>query len=250
MTAAERAIELDPTLAQAHVALGLAYAHNLEWNRSEAAFQTALRLQPDNVEALIQYGRVLQATGRAREAVQWLQSARRTDPQSAVIQANLAHAYFLQGLLDSAHVIIERAFLLDKNLPTRAVGTHILLVEGRWAEAKALVKDGETPSASIAYTLAKTGDTVAAMARLRAAEEERPRSAVLETTRAMVALAQNDTARALDALERATDAGEIWFMTEQVTHPAWDPVRATPRFAAIVRRLKFPRSAVADPRRN
>jgi adenylate cyclase len=59
LDAAARSIRLDSTRAEPHVARGLAYEHNLEWQLAEAAFRKALTLEPDHVEARIQYGRFL-----------------------------------------------------------------------------------------------------------------------------------------------------------------------------------------------
>jgi hypothetical protein len=66
--------------------------------------------------------------------------------------------------------------------------------------------------------------------------------------RAYTMMALNDTAQALDALERAMNAGDNWFMTENLMNPIWDPVRGSPHFADIVvRGLKLPLSAAVRP---
>ena len=46
-----------------------------------------------------------------------------------------------------------------------------------------------------------------------------------------------DTARALDALERATDTGETWFVWYSIADPIYDPVRKSARFLTLLQRV-------------
>jgi serine/threonine-protein kinase len=242
LDAAARSIRLDSTRAEPHVARALAYEHNLEWQLAEAEFRKALMLEPNHVEAHIQYGRFLGATGKAREALGELEAAWRADPESAVILSNMANRYMIMRRLDSARVFIDRALQSDKeNLSTRVVAINILLMEGRIADAAARAR-AETRGAMANYALVLAGDTATAMDRLRVEDRRNPEVGL---TRAFTWLALNDTAQALGALEQATAAGEIWFMTQPVSSPIWDPVRGSARFAAIVQRLKLPPSAAA-----
>ena len=250
LDAAARSIRLDSTRAEPHVARGLAYEHNLEWQLAEAAFRKALTLEPNHVEAHIQYGRFLTVFGKPREALRELEAARRADPESAVILSNMAYAYVMLRRLDSARVFIDGALQSDKeNLPTRNLAMYILLREGRMAEAAASaravtrgVAEGVYVARYANYILVYAGDTAAAMDRLRTAERQGRR---IELMRTFTMLALGDTAQALSALEQATAAGEIWFMTEPLSLPTWDPVRGSARFAAIVQRLKLPASAAS-----
>jgi hypothetical protein len=53
----------------------------------------------------------------------------------------------------------------------------------------------------------------------------------------MLLLGIGDTTRLLDELERATEAGEIWPTSISLSERFFDPVRKSPRFAAVVRRV-------------
>jgi serine/threonine-protein kinase len=248
VSSARRALEFDSTLAQPHVALGLAHEHNMEWDRAETELRTALRLHADDVEARVQYGRYLVTRSRIREGLEQLQVGRRADPASALVLSHVALGHYLLGQQDSARIVSEQAIQSGAmNLTTRTFGALINLRDGRRAEAISLVSSVNAPGAPVVqFVLAAAGDTASAMARLRAVESEQPRSEFLETLRAYTMLGIRDTARALTALERATDAHEIWFMILSTTDHMWDPVRESARYKAVMRRVGLDGRVVSD----
>jgi len=63
---------------------------------------------------------------------------------------------------------------------------------------------------------------------------------MLETARFTAMLGIGDTARALDALERATAAKEIWPSTWPIFSPAFDPIRGSARFQKILKEIGLP----------
>ena len=81
--AAEKAIQLDPLLAEAHDALGMAYARDGQWEQSEKSFRRAIELDPSRSESyddLAMY--LLLPLGRIEEAVHQMHIAEKTDPLS------------------------------------------------------------------------------------------------------------------------------------------------------------------------
>ena len=249
VSTAGRAIELDPTLALPHVALGVAHEHNLQWQRAEAEFQKALDLEPNHTEALIQYGRYLLAVGRLNEAEDKARAALRTDPFSAVALSHIAYAYRSRRRPDSARAIIDSAVRIDpENLPTRVIGARIRLHDGDLKGARALVPVMNwTSDGDYAMVLIASGDTAGALAALRAVEGETPPSPNVESLRASIWIALKDTARSLAAMTKATEDGEIWFMRYPVSDPRYDFVRGTAGFATLLKRLGLPASLAAIP---
>jgi len=241
---AERALRLDPSLAGPHVALGLVYEHNYEWRRAQTEFETAVRLRrPADVEPLVQYGRILSQVGRLDEALKQLLMARDVEPASSLVLGHLSFVYYLLGQMDSAVVESERAFQSDSLvLTTLTLGALVRLKAGRRAEAVGLALRAPPTGGSNGgiYVLAAAGDTVVAMARLRALESIRPPVWMLETARFTAMLGVGDTARALDALERATAAKEIWPSTWPIFSPAFDPIRGSERFQKILQEIGLP----------
>ena len=246
---AGRAIELDPTLALPHVALGVAYEHNMQWQRAEAEFQKALDLEPNHTEALIQYGRYLMVVGRLKEALDPFRAALRTDPFSAVALSLMSYTYHMLRIQDSARVNINRAVQTDpENLTTRTLGSRIRLHNSDLAGARALVPVmNSNTDTDYAVVLIATGDTAGALRALRATEGETPPSPNVETLRASIWMALKDSTRSLAALAKATEDGEIWFMRRPVGDPHYDFVRGTAGFASLLRRLGLPASLATMP---
>jgi tetratricopeptide (TPR) repeat protein len=83
---AERAIQLDPLLEEAHDALGVVYARDGQWSRAEASFRRAIELNPNSELTRVNYvTSLLWPLGRIDEAVQQLRAAERSDPLSPTL---------------------------------------------------------------------------------------------------------------------------------------------------------------------
>jgi TolB-like protein/Flp pilus assembly protein TadD len=88
--AAEKAIELDPLLAEAHDALGMMYAREGEWQQAEKSFRHAIELDPNRSMTYDDFGVwLLYVLGRNQEALQQLRLAEKADPLSPAIHAHL-----------------------------------------------------------------------------------------------------------------------------------------------------------------
>jgi tetratricopeptide (TPR) repeat protein len=232
LVAAHRALALDSTLALPHVALGIAHMQAYEWVPAAAELATAVRLDPNDVEGRVQYARLLRVGNRYGEALAQLQAARSVDPASALVLSHLAWTYFVAGQMDSALVEIRHAVETDPtNLSTRYFAERVYLASNRLAEARAIAAaypDG--------YGLAKVGDTLAARQLLHSLDMRPPQWGD-ETQRGMTYLGLGDTANALSALERASDAKELWLITSDPGDPGYDPIRGSTRFRKLLERV-------------
>src|SRR5262249_13140091 len=82
-TAASKAIQLDPLLAEAHSALGAAYARDAQWEPAEQSFRRAIEIDPNSSAIHDQFARFFfWPLGRMPEAVREMRSAERSDPLS------------------------------------------------------------------------------------------------------------------------------------------------------------------------
>ena len=87
--AAEKAIQLDPLLAEAHDALGMAYARDAQWEQSEKSFRRAIELDPSRSMSYAHFAMfLLLPLGRIEEALQQMRVAEKADPLSPDVHAN------------------------------------------------------------------------------------------------------------------------------------------------------------------
>ena len=247
MAAANRAIALDSTLADPHAALGAVYAATGQWQAFEDEFRRALKLEPDNVPVLHAYARLLLVfRGNVREAIEQLRHARRLERGSALISSWLAYAFFVDGHVDSAMAEYSQAARLDSTIgPVINLGSLLNLSQGRDSVARRLMRVAPPPyvMSNAPYVYARLGDTVKANVLIRAMESSNPRPWFTDVAQATVQLAMGDSAGALGSLERSARAyGPVWVMYLPIADPAFDLVRASPRFIQLLERARL------DPR--
>jgi TolB-like protein/DNA-binding winged helix-turn-helix (wHTH) protein/Tfp pilus assembly protein PilF len=103
-SAAEKALQLDDSLAEAHTSLAaVKILQDWDWQGAEKEFHRAIELNPNFAQAHHWYGNLLLGPeGRHDEAIAQLQLAQQLDPLSPIIQADLGFGYFLAGRYDMA----------------------------------------------------------------------------------------------------------------------------------------------------
>ena len=115
--AANRALELDTTEAEAHVALGMMHSHAWEWDAAGDEFRHALALDWTDASAHTQYARYLVAVGRPQDALTELRIAEQRDPGSAVAPAWMIAANLALGRVDEALAQSQTIFEIDSTVP-------------------------------------------------------------------------------------------------------------------------------------
>src|SRR5215472_5200486 len=95
---AEKAIQLDPLLAEAHDALGMAYARDAKWEQAEESFRRAIELDPSDSQAYLHLANyLLWPLGRVDEVVKQLRVGEKTDPLAPPIHNVLAYVLMSAG---------------------------------------------------------------------------------------------------------------------------------------------------------
>ncbi len=135
--AADKALELDDRLAEAHAALGAVKWFGNDVEGAEAAYQRALALNPDSVDGNLHYGYLLGRTARYPESVALFQKAVEMDPLSLEAVNGLGQSLLWLGRFDEGFAWLERALEIDpqSSYALAMLGKYHWLVTGRLDEA-------------------------------------------------------------------------------------------------------------------
>jgi serine/threonine-protein kinase len=237
--AIDRALQLDSLGAESHAASGLVSALAGRWSEAWTAYQRAIELDPNYAVTYRLALSTLAVLGHEADAVAATRALVERDPLSSVTFTVIAMTQLSFGHRDEALATAKRAVELDAaGAMPRAMLANALLAAGRPDSARALAASaGHTPNTTpwIGWVLAATGDREGTAALVREVEGQRGRQASANITIAFAALGVGDTTRALDALERAAAAREAVGFMAPFGLPAYDAIRGSARFAAVIR---------------
>jgi len=137
--AAERALDIDPGLAEGHVALAaIIEAYDWNWHSAEYEYRRAIELNSALPAAHLWYGMFLRDQGRLKEALPELRHAAELEPFSVFTAVNLAHAYLMAGNYGEAEEQARHAADLAPDLVSAEVLlANIYRAQSRTAEADA-----------------------------------------------------------------------------------------------------------------
>lgn len=244
--AAERALELDPSLGEAHVALASARL-NHEWNRdaAEREFRRGLELSPGYAAGHHWYSLYLLAAGRPGESLAAIRRARELDPLSPVTGTALARHHYYTRRYPRSIAEYRRVLAADSGFVTALLGLGAALDQAGDHAAAAeqyrralLVLGGPQPVvvALLGHARGAAGDREGAREALRALGEAARARYVPAEYRALVHLGLGENEAALRALEDAyrNRSGAMVYLGVE---PMLDPLRADPRFQDLVRRV-------------
>lgn len=243
--AAERALTLDDSLAEAHASLGLVkLLHDWEWAEAERRFQRAIVLKPGLATAHHWYAEFLMARGRTEEALAELQRAENLDPLSVILPTDRCRALYFARRYPEALASCRRALDADATF-VPALITDGMVREEAAGPAEALVPYrevarllGNDPHARtlIARATALAGDAPAARRMLAEIEEQARVRYISPYSMALVHSALGDRDAAFRELERAVAERSSW-MTYLAVNPRLDALRGDPRFADVLKRV-------------
>lgn len=242
--AAERAVALDESLAEAQAAVGLV-RFRLEWNWSgaERALDRACELNPGLAPAHQRRALLLCALGRHDEALAAIRRAHELDPLSLIISTAVGRILHFQQRYEDAIQQCRRTLEMDRYfLPAHLDLGMAYALCGRYSEALAefeacLALDTRSVLLAVyAHTCAAAGQRARAegvVSDLRARHASGSASSY-DLGLALTGLGQDD--EALDWLERALDAraGLLVFLKIE---PMFDRLRPHPRFGRLLKRL-------------
>src|SRR5215510_495971 len=158
-SAAEKAIELDPLLADAHEALGLVYSRYGQWEQAEKSFRYAIQLDPHRSITYTEFALyLLRVLGRNNEAIQLLRIAERADPLSPEVQSAMGFLLIAAGRFNEAAEYCPKMSAEDA-LKKVCLG-RVRLGQGNFSEAiRFLAEEDGNPARRgfLGYAYARAG---------------------------------------------------------------------------------------------
>jgi serine/threonine-protein kinase len=240
---ARRALALDSTIADAHVALAhILFAFDFDWNASEHEFRRAIALNPADVRTRVLFAIPLQDQGRVDEALAQLDTARSIDPLAPIIGAVRGRVYVNARRPTEAIAPLREALAASPHLDLayQQLG-HARLMMGSHAEAiaafrQAAALSGVRDSAQLGYAYAIAGRRVEAEQILRRLVDSSTRRYIPPFHVAMAFTGLGDKEAAFAWLQRGI-AERGSFMDGVKVTPAFVPLHDDPRWASLLHRM-------------
>jgi serine/threonine-protein kinase len=244
---AKKALELDPSLAEAHTSLGwVTFIYEWDWVEAEREFRRAIDLDPRYSIARQWYAWLLVAMGRVDEALAQGRLSVELDPSSVSIRRTLAWLHIMARQPEAAIASLRRTVALD---PTSEETLRVLglayLEKGLHEDALASFQEALQIAPDMAYAVAGIGATHA-----RAGHPEGVQAALAELDRmgreryvspvayAMIHAARGDADATFEWLEKGYEERRGW-LTYLKVEPLLDPVRRDARFEEWVKRMRL-----------
>jgi eukaryotic-like serine/threonine-protein kinase len=243
--AAQKALELDETLAEAHAGLALIKRDEWDWAGAENEYKRAIELNPNYAGAHGNYAFYLSIMGWTTEALAEIKRAQELDPLRINIKRQEAIILIFARRYDEANQASQNVVKMqpDDGSSHGYLG-HTYVAKGMYAEAIAEYKkeisiDGEMPSTLcyLGYAYAISGkhhEALDILNKLKTTKEH-----VSPAELAILYVGLGDTEAAFQSLERAYSAHDLQLQYLKVDSH-YDSLRSDPRFADLMRRVGLP----------
>jgi class 3 adenylate cyclase/TolB-like protein/Flp pilus assembly protein TadD len=247
--AAEKALELDGALAEAHSALGsLKVYADWDWSGAEREFQKAIALNPNYAQAHAEYGhKVLSAVmGRYDDALVEMHRAQELDPLSVPISTRIAYVYYHARRWDQSIGQFQKTLELGSKSSQPHIGLGQNYVQmGRYEEAIAALEEAATLAGDVnwvkgvrGWVLGLSGRTDEARQVLGELAETAVGQKVDPVAFAYVHMGLGDHDHAIAWLRKAYEerSAEMVFLRT----PSWDGLRSEPEFIELMKDVGLP----------
>src|SRR6266567_114666 len=241
---AEKAVELDPNLAESQTALAMVrFWNERDWSRAEDCFKQAIKLNPNYVTAHEHYAGFLACMRRTDEAITHARLAQQLDPLSPLNTFHIAAAYWLSHRYDLMLEQARRLFDLEPNF----FGTYWMLGLAHWAQGMhdvavadlrkaVMLAGGPVPLADLGGRLDRKADAQQVLEDLRELGKQMyvqpPYLGLVHAS-----LGNHDEAFDCFAQGMEHENGSIAYLREYCICAGLDDLRADPRFPALLKKI-------------
>jgi len=245
---AERALELDPTLAEAHNSLGWTeLVYEWDWQAAERSFQRALEVSPRFAMGYAWYALHLAWTGRMEEGLAHAVRAQELDPLSLIVHTLAGWVFYFAKRYDESIEQCRKTLELEPGYVRAHLGLgwayqqqgRLDLARAEFERGAELSKRSPRYVAALGAVRALEGDGDAARAALAELDAMSARMYISPADRAVVSAALGDADETFAQLERAYEerSGALVYLR---LDPDFASVSNDPRFTDLVRRMSFP----------
>jgi tetratricopeptide (TPR) repeat protein len=242
--AAQKALEIDDTLAEAHASLGLILAmYDWDWPGAEKEFQRAIELNPNYATAHAWYDLTLSATGRLEEAIAQSKRALTLDPVSMIGNWNAGYVFYLARQYDQAIEQERKTLELDPSfVPAYVILGESYVQKSMYREAVEAFEKALAISPGSAEALSGLGKAHALAGRKADAQKVLDRLNELSKQQYVAAWTNADVYTALGEKDKAYQWLEKAYEERSIFSskgPLWDPLRSDPRWTDLLRRMNL-----------
>jgi len=244
-SAALRALEIDPQAGEAHIALALPFIQESRWREAGEEFRAGLELSPSDSLGRSWHGMYHVTLGHSSEALREHERALQLDPESPVTSYCYGQTLYLLRRYDEAAHYFRSALALDPSLARAHASLGMVFLQQRnYATALSEMERAVALTPGLGRVKADLGYSYAAVGNKDKAREIlneflklfRPASFPAFMI-AEVYIGLGDRHNALEWLHRALDQKDLApFLS---CDPVFDPLRADPRFSAVLKRANL-----------
>jgi TolB-like protein/DNA-binding winged helix-turn-helix (wHTH) protein/Tfp pilus assembly protein PilF len=252
---AQRALEIDGSLAEAHLQVAMYdYFYLRDLTAAEAKFKQVIEMNPYDFQAHLGLAWVLLSTKRQEEAVAEARRARESSPMTPLAFALESQILLRTGHVDEAILEAQKALDFEPNfwVAHLHLGTAYASQKqydqatAEYEKAIHLAPETFIPKIALARLFILRGDHKGAYAIARELESHRSERFIKLSSLAAIYSGLGNKDRALDLLEKAVEERELLFFGFQ-DETLFDNLRSEPRYRDILRRLNLDTSRAPSP---
>jgi tetratricopeptide (TPR) repeat protein len=243
--AAEQAILIDDSLAEAHTSLAwIKLTYDWDWQGAEKEFKRAIQLSPNYATAHQWYVWLLASTKRLDEALLEARRAQELDPISLIINVDVGKALYWMRLFDQAIEQFKKTLLMEPDFPRthRDLG-QAYVHKGMYEEAiEELQKAADLTNRNpyylqwLGYAYGLAGKQDEAMAVLMELTKKIEQEYIQPLAFAVVNIGLGNKNHALEWLQKAYEERSPELILLNVA-PHFDSLRSDPKFKALLKKM-------------